>query len=260
MPVTITTYNVLATGYIRPEWYPHTPPELLTPAVRLPLLTSHIASLASDIFCLQEVDALTFQAIDRELSPDGYTGIWTQKGQGKPDGCAAFVCTAAVSLVDIQPILYADAFEDQPESGHVAQVLHLLIDGFRLGVANTHLKWDAGSAPLERRYGQRQVEILLEALAERADTADTWILCGDLNATPDNLIIRTLQHAGFTATHAAPTGNQNGWLKQLDYLFYKGALHAKPEPLPEITATTPLPGPDQPSDHLAMTARFTPLP
>src|SRR5262249_45986520 len=51
------TYNVLATAYIKPEWYAGVPPELLKPSWRVPALVRQVESLDADLLCLQEVEA-----------------------------------------------------------------------------------------------------------------------------------------------------------------------------------------------------------
>jgi len=45
---TIATYNVLANAYIRPAWYPRTPPGMLVAAYRGPALVRHILGLVAD--------------------------------------------------------------------------------------------------------------------------------------------------------------------------------------------------------------------
>lgn len=88
MSFTVATYNILANAYIRPAWYPHTPPEMLVAAQRGPALVRHIIGLAADILCLQEVEDGMFTALEEGLRPCGYTGHLTKKARGKPDGCA----------------------------------------------------------------------------------------------------------------------------------------------------------------------------
>lgn len=46
---TVATYNVLATAYIRPEWYPFSPKALLDPFHRIPALVEHLVRLRADI-------------------------------------------------------------------------------------------------------------------------------------------------------------------------------------------------------------------
>lgn len=56
MPFTVATYNVLASAYIKPEWYAGVPAHLLDPAWRVPAVARSVAALDADLVCLQEVD------------------------------------------------------------------------------------------------------------------------------------------------------------------------------------------------------------
>ena len=259
MTFAVATYNVLATAYIRPAWYPFTPTDVLDPRHRIPALVQHLASLRADVLCLQEVEDETFAALDRHLSSLGYHGELVKKGGGKPDGCAAFVQTQVFHLLRSSRLDYHET-AGEPPSGHVAQLLVLGTERSRLVIANTHLKWDPPATPLDRQYGYRQIRQLLAARTAEDLEASAWIICGDLNATPDSAVLQTLSAAGFRFTHAAmidaATCNSNHRAKMIDFLLHDGALGADPIPLIPLLDTTPMPGPAQPSDHLAVMARF----
>lgn len=260
MTFTVATYNVLASAYIRPQRYPFTPEELLDPRRRIPALAEHLATLNADIYCLQEVEDETFAAIDRQLSPLGYHGELAMKGGGKPDGCATFFRTDAFALREILRIDYLDGIDGQAHSGHVAQVVFLKQAHRTLGIANTHLKWDPSGTQDEQQYGYRQIIQLLGECETCAPAGTAWIICGDLNAAPDSDVVVALRKAGFEFTHhacrGAYTSNANGKAKTIDYLFHNAALRARPVALPVVEDRTPLPGPGQPSDHVAVIAQF----
>lgn len=260
MAFTVASYNVLATGYIRPRFYPQTPAALLAPAWRLPALARHVATLDADVLCLQEVDAGIFAAVEAALAPRGYDGHYARKDSDKPDGCAAFLRRDSAELVDTSRLAFADGHGGEAASGHIAQVIRLAIDGRRLGIANTHLKWSRSDIPPHEQPPMRQVaELLRLTAAER--NCDGWILCGDFNMTPETAVIAAVRQAGFIAAHhgLAPghTCNPNGRAKTIDYLFHSPDLHATPAALPVIDDATPLPSPEQPSDHLALLASFS---
>lgn len=260
MPIVAATYNVLASAYIKPEWYPFTPPELLDSKHRLAALTKRLIELEADLLCLQEVDRETFDVVRRSLTQLGYAGALAMKGQGRPDGCSIFVRATALTLHRTRRFEYDDVVGGRPASGHVAQLAVLDLGGRRLGVANTHLKWDPPTAARETRYGYRQMAQLLEAREKLAPECDGWVVCGDLNATSDSDVVAALLRAGFRPTHngsaGAATCNSNGQAKMIDFLFYDQALAAEPLVLPRVEDDTPLPGPDQPSDHVAVVARL----
>jgi endonuclease/exonuclease/phosphatase family metal-dependent hydrolase len=260
MSFTLATYNVLATAYIKPAWYPSTPPELLDPRQRVPALVEHLVSLRADVLCLQEVEAEVYAAIARRLSPLGYAGAWAQKGHAKPDGCATFVLTRALAPVRVVRLEYQDADPGRPNSGHVAQITVVKDGTYILGIANTHLKWDPPRTPPDQHLGLRQVRQLLRERGRLAPECSGWVVCGDLNVTADSDVVAALRDAGFAFSHAGDprmaTCNPNRRAKMIDYIFHDRALRAEPVLLPPVGDDTPLPGPGQPSDHVAVPARL----
>lgn len=259
MEFTATTYNVLASAYVRQRYFPDTPPELLDTARRRLAIARHVARLDSDVICMQEIEAETFEAIEREVAASGYTGSLVLKGGGKPDGCAIFVRSSAFELARVTRLQYDDAAPGMPESGHIAQIAVLRRSPIVLGIANTHLKWHPPDSPPEKRYGLREMRQLLDARSEHAPECQGWIVCGDLNVTSDDEVVQELARAGFASSHIALGGatcNPNRRAKMIDYLFHDASLASTAVPLPAVMDTTPLPGPDQPSDHVAVTARL----
>jgi mRNA deadenylase 3'-5' endonuclease subunit Ccr4 len=260
MDFTVATYNVLATAYVKPEWYPLSPRELLDPLHRIPALVEHLAQLRADIFCLQEVEEVTYTAIAQRLSALGYGGTLARKGDDKPDGCATFFRTQAFEPVRVARVEYQDASAGQSPSGHIAQLLVLKAGQRFLGVANTHLKWDPPNVPREQQYGYRQMRQLLKERSLQAPECSSWVLCGDLNVTEDSDVVALLRESGFAFSHAgcsrAATCNSNRRAKMIDFVFHDRALRAEPAALPVVDDHTPLPGPAQPSDHVAVLARL----
>jgi protein angel len=260
LPFTLLTCNVLADGYIRREWYPHTPDEWLEPGVRHPALAERLAAQEAGIICLQEVEAPLYATLTTRLQRDGYAGSRLPKGGNKPDGCATFWHPDEFTLLAEQRLAYADGGAGRTASGHVAQLTVLGNGGRRLGVANTHLKWDAPDTAAAQQYGLAQISQLLAACAATAPACAAWIICGDFNVTPDSPLLGVLRDAGFTHAHQAHPGAHtaapNRAPRVIDYLFHGAALSAAPVLPPVIDEQTPLPGPDHPSDHLALAARF----
>jgi endonuclease/exonuclease/phosphatase family metal-dependent hydrolase len=204
-----------------------------------------------------------FALLQRQLASAGYTGTLARKGGNKPDGCATF-WRGGMTLDSQERLEYHDAAPGRAASGHIAQIT-LLRDGAHcLGIANTHLKWDVPKAAPDAQYGPAQIGELLAAIGtlDRNHTApcDAWIICGDFNVTPDSPLIAALGSAGYTYAHAAHpqayTAAPNRAPRVIDYLFHSAALAATPQLPPPISGDTPLPGPDHPSDHLALAARF----
>jgi mRNA deadenylase 3'-5' endonuclease subunit Ccr4 len=260
MSFTVASYNILADSYINPAWYPGVSESMLDPHLRRPALYRHIAELDADFVCLQEVEADVFGELTEYLGPLGYRGENAPKGQRKPDGCAAFYKPAVFTLRSAQRVPYNDGTSAQLASGHVALFLLLERLGRSVGIATTHLKWEAANTPPEQRWGYRQMGMLLEERSRVAPDCATWILCGDFNATIDSPTLRRATQAGFLDAYRTcgfmDTCNSNQSAKRIDFLLHTPDLTAAPMPLPSITDTTPLPSKVAPSDHLPIVAEF----
>jgi mRNA deadenylase 3'-5' endonuclease subunit Ccr4 len=260
-PVTFSlcSWNILAISYIRPEYYPNTPPASLGTQWRVPALARQAAALGVDILCTQEAEPETFVVIENRLKGLGYSGSLQMKGRRKPDGCATFWRTNRCRLVNEHRKFYSDG-AGGPNTGNIAQVLAFEVSGVRLDLVNTHLKWDPPGTPLDRSLGYRQVSQAVAALPPRTPSG-IQIICGDLNVTPDSPVVELLSDAGFDYTHRPGPGvftcNTGREPKLIDYIFFRGPLHAAPVTLPTIDGDTPLPSPEQASDHLPLIANFT---
>ncbi len=256
---TVATWNILATAYIRPEFYPNTPRQVLEPAWRIPALVTYAQGLDVDVLCLQEVEPDVFAAFDAGFDSLGYRGTYARKGQNRPDGCATFFRRDRFTLETDRRIEFDDGAGHAP-SGHIAQFLQLNQAGKRLDLVNTHLKWDPPGTPRERQWGFRQISQILEALRVEASPRAGQIVCGDFNVLPRSEVVEALLAAGFNYAHrdcpGVRTCNSNGDPKLIDYLFHGNSLRPKPlVPVP-IDARTPLPSPEQPSDHLPLIADY----
>ena len=259
MAFTLATWNILATSYIRPEFYPGSPRHVLDPACRVPELVRQAIALDTDILCLQEVEVSVFAALQKGLAGSGYSGTHALKGANRPDGCATFFRGSRFTLAHTQRIAFADG-DGRANSGHIAQLLLLDREGKRLAVLNTHLKWDPPDTPRERQWGYRQIVQSIEALRTDAGPSAGQIVCGDFNVTPQSDVVEALLSAGFDYAHrhcgVIVTCNSNGQPKLIDYLFHSQSLRAQPVIPALIDARTILPSSEQPSDHLPLAAQF----
>lgn len=258
--LTVATYNVLATAYISSGMFPHALQELLEPRYRLPAVAAHVARLDADVICLQEVEQDMYANVEHCLSPLGYSGTLTKKGGGKPDGCTVFVRTSICTLIKVVRVDYDDALPGQSRSGHIAQLAVVKYAGRLLGIANTHLKWDRSGTPADIRHGTRQIQQLLDVRSVLAPECAGWIICGDFNVTSEDAVINCLRRDGLNFSHAdfpgAATCNANRRARMIDYLFHDTSLLSSPIAPSPVCDDTPLPGPDQPSDHVALMAQF----
>jgi endonuclease/exonuclease/phosphatase family metal-dependent hydrolase len=220
----------------------------------------HVVALATDVVCLQEVEEETFAVLQQGLGPADYTGHFARKGGGKPDGCATFVRHSVLTLRRAHQLRYTDGAGTERDSGHLALVVLLAYRGRALGIVNTHLQWDPPDRPRDQQRGYRQISQLLQERYRLDPMCEAWIICGDLNVTPESHVVTGLREAGFDYAHrtsgATYTCNANARARMIDYVFHTEALRAQPVAVPVIDDQTPLPSSDQPSDHLALMGHF----
>lgn len=259
MSFRVVTYNILATCYINPNWYPGVPARLLDPAVRVPALVRHVARLGADVLCLQEVEHDVFRDLSGALAQQGLQGTYEPKGRDRPDGCATFFRPARFELIRTQRLDYHDdARERGVHSGHIALLLALRHENHVLGVANTHVRWDRPGTPREQQIGYREVAELVETCKQFEAPCRGWLICGDFNSTEDSSSVARLREAGFLPCHSAALGARsnvaNGRAALIDYIFHTSALHALAIAPPEVADDTRLPSEDQPSDHVPLQA------
>lgn len=260
MSFVVCSYNILANAYIEPRFFPHVALEHLQPEWRLGALADAIERQAAQILCLQEVEDESFALLDRRLAKLGYAGEYLRKAGDRRDGCATFFDRSLFTLRDVRRLTYDDATADRAATGNVALLLQLAHGARTIGIANTHLKWQAPTTPPEQRLGLRQARQLVSEIAVTAGANDAWIACGDFNAASQTPTLEVFHAAGFVDPYAAHseafTCNSNEVTKRIDYLLHRGALTATPHAVPPIHATTPLPSLEHPSDHLAISATF----
>jgi mRNA deadenylase 3'-5' endonuclease subunit Ccr4 len=253
-PLLISSYNILATAYIRSEFYPYVNPEHLKWENRRAPLLHKIAGLEADILCLQEVEKPFYSLLEAYLRKQGYAGVYAQKN-GKPDGCATLFKTEKLNLADVKTLFYKDGQGGQ-DSGHLALITTFETTMSSLHIANTHLKWDRTNNSGEAHWGWRQLQ---ELLGSGITKNRAWILCGDFNVLPESFLVQELLARGFKDAYqeqSQPTSNSNSQAKRIDYLFYTDHFIATPQTIPAIDDTTPLPSEMQPSDHLAILTIF----
>lgn len=241
--IRVVSWNVLADAYVRREYYPHTPPEVLDRARRRRAVAERIASLAdADVICLQEIDSALF-ALAEEKLPGSSGRLFRKRGRG--EGCAIFVRHALTTEPDWKELVFSD------RSGHIA--LGCTFAG--ISVVNTHLKWEPEGTPAESHRGRVQLAEILDAW-----TTSSRIVCGDFNAEPESDVLELARSRGLVDAYAslpdAYTCNANGKRKRIDFILCTSDFVPSPSPLPAIDDDTPLPSDVEPSDHIAIEARL----
>ncbi len=256
----MTTYNVLAQSYVRPDRYRLSPAKALDVHWRRDAVADHVASLGGDLICLQEVEPDGFEVIARRTKDLGYEDHFLSKGRGRPDGCATFFDPTVLEPKSVVEHHYRDGRGAEPDSGHVAEIFVFELERHTLAVANTHLRWDPPDTPIRNQLGYRQVLELLDTLEALDATIDATIVCGDFNAEPDSDVVTLLENRGFRSSHSetqgASTSNAGGRAKTIDYMFHTTALESAPIELPLIEDDTAMPSDEYQSDHLPVQSRF----
>lgn len=249
----LATYNILANAYIRPAWYPRTDAGIFVVAQRRNALLQRIIGFGAAVVCLQEVEPDACSFLQAALAEHGYNGSYAQKHELRPDGCATFVRSSALSLRASDVLYYHDTAVGSADSGHLALIVECEYQDRRLGIVNTHLRWDKPNMRGQQHIGYRQIMELLDVYLPARQRVDGWLICGDFNVEPESDVISALQHHGFVDA-GRDTGfytcNSNAVAKRIDYIFHSRQLNVQLLPQRTIDDLTPLPSADEPSDHL----------
>jgi mRNA deadenylase 3'-5' endonuclease subunit Ccr4 len=256
----VATYNLLATAYAQRAWYRRTPALVLDPAWRVPALVQQVSKLEADILCLQEVEPETFVALRTFLGERGYEAHYARKLAGRPEGCAILFRREAFEAHSVRSMAYADG-AGMADSGYIALVARLSSRSGVLGLINTHLVWDPPDTAREAQRGLRQAQQLVSEYENVSAQARGWIIAGDVNAEPGSEIVSVITRAGLDYAHRelpdVATCNVGAKARLIDYLFHSPTLLADPiAPSPRIDDSTIMPSAEQPSDHIAIRARF----
>jgi endonuclease/exonuclease/phosphatase family metal-dependent hydrolase len=255
----IASWNILADAYFKPARYPRVESAWFDPAWRRTRIARRIEELEVDAVCLQEVEPETFALLASQLQSHGFDAHFATRTR-QPDGCATFVHGAGWQIDSAHTCAYRDQDPLQPDatdSGHIAQLLYVRHDRRRLCLINTHVRWDAPQRRGSDHVGVRQMRELGALLRANADTVDAFVVCGDFNAEPDSDVLQVLTAALLRdagAMASAPTFNATGAARRIDYVLHSRALDCVDCITPAIDASTPLPGTDEPSDHVPVSA------
>src|SRR5262245_38431708 len=259
MRFTVASYNVLAQAYAHPKRYPGVPAASLERAARTASLLRRIEGLNADLLCLQEVEQECFDLLQDGLREAGYVGAWAQKRLGKPDGCATLWRSGRFVREGEHRVFFQDGLAGGPASGHVALAMILSDAGRRLGVVNTHLKWDDPKRPAEQRWCYRQAKELLAWTRDLRPAPEAWILCGDLNVAPGDDVLSLLRQGlldAFEGQDGAHTCLASGHTAKIDHILHSAALRARPKPPPPLDGISALPSAEEPSDHVPLEAEL----
>jgi endonuclease/exonuclease/phosphatase family metal-dependent hydrolase len=259
--IELVSWNILADGYIRPKFYPHTDAAWLKAELRHPQLIAALIAQDADLYCLQEVEQALFDEIRAALEPLGYHAHLALK-PGRAEGSALITRASALEVTRTHALAY-----DATSKGHRALALIAAIQpasGQPFVIVSTHLAWAHRSTPPAEHPGCLQLAQLLDArdAQEVMPAGLPWIICGDLNDEPGGPVLAIAKERGMGMPCAQQrpwhTVNINARLAKLDYALAEPHAPAMtPHQLPALTKTTPMPGPDHASDHLPLRMRLS---
>lgn len=254
----LTSYNILADAYASKRLFPAIEPAVLSWRRRAPAIVERVAQLEPDVVCLQEVQASHWPELQSVFEQRGWHGTFAQKRQSRLDGCAILSCRdGALRLVEMDTLYFEDGEHGAEASGHLAMISAFDTPAGLVRIANTHLRWQAGTTQPEEHIGYRQAVQLLEICSGPGSNALATIICGDFNVSPENPVVQLFGDRGFVDAYGLSpqaTCNPNGRAKRIDYIFATRGLTLRAEPLPELADDTPMPNSKEPSDHLPLTA------
>ncbi|CAG59995.1 uncharacterized protein GVI51_H05995 [Nakaseomyces glabratus] len=208
---TMLSYNTLCQHYATPKMYRYTPSWALSWDYRREKLKEQILNFNTDIICLQEVEAKTFEDFWQPLlEKHGYTGLFHAKTRAKTmqskdskkvDGCCAFYKTSKFKMLFKECVDFSglwmkhkkfqrteDYLNRAMNKDNVAIVMKLqhIQSGEIMWLVTTHLHWD----PKFNDVKTFQVGVLLDhmetLLKEQNPKQDVkkypLVICGDLNS------------------------------------------------------------------------------
>jgi mRNA deadenylase 3'-5' endonuclease subunit Ccr4 len=256
MTFSMVSWNILADAYVKPERYPLSPPDALDPARRRAVLLASIVELDADVYCLQEVERPSFDAIAARLG-EGYDGAFACK-RGKPDGSALLVRRGTFELARTETLHFA-----QVERGYNQLALfgHLRCAEGELAVVSTHLPWQGRSVPRHEHLGRLQFLEVLAHLPRFAPNVAATI-AGDFNALSQSPVLDAAMERDWRLSCRAQrpwdTVSIGGRCRKLDYILYKpGQLTPRPGKLPKLRSDTAMPSAVYASDHLPVRVEFS---
>jgi endonuclease/exonuclease/phosphatase family metal-dependent hydrolase len=194
MDVGVVSWNVLADVYLEHDRYPDMPAKLRRPEVRWPVVAAIVLAMARDIVALQEAEVALAGALGSALGAE-WDIRWCPRGSSRVDGCLTAIHRRWTVVDEIRL-----PYRHGSQSGHVAHLLTIDRAGFRMTVANTHLKWSPPGATAEVHRGKQQMSELLGSLERSASAA---VIAGDLNDEPGGPVRQMLLDAGWAELQGA---------------------------------------------------------
>lgn len=232
-PFRLLSWNLLADVHITDAWYPRVRDADLRGPLRRERVLTRLTEIDADVMALQEVDPELLPAL-RDRFPDHGLAFASRAGEG-----LAVLVRGQAPWSRVVPM-----------PGQTTRAMLVRLPG-GMELANVHLKWTGDPRPGQARPGVAQMQAVLDY---RPD-----LIVGDMNAFPTWPERTLAQEQGWREVGPeGPTCNVHARLQPLDAVLVRGDWEARAEPLPDLTALTPMPSAAHPSDHLPLVVTLTP--
>lgn len=245
---TLLSYNTLCQHYATPKMYKYTTKHDLMWSHRLEVLKQQIESYQTDIICLQEVEAKTYEDVwEPLLASKGYKGIFFAKGRArtsaqkdakKVDGCCVFYKVDEFELLYHKECEFSaiwmqnpnfskteDFFSRAISKDNVVIYTHFLHKrtNRRVWVCTTHLHWD----PKFNDVKAFQVGVLLHHLntlihskpyeGKHGNHEASVVVCGDFNSQRDSAVYEMFHEGSVSREHLDVKDRDYGYLTETNF-------------------------------------------
>jgi mRNA deadenylase 3'-5' endonuclease subunit Ccr4 len=238
--VKVISYNILASQYIKKEYYPGSNLEFLNNDIyRKELLTKYITSFNPDIICIQEYEK---PYIEDALTKKGYKSFVYPKNQV---GLAIFY-NNKIDVID-------NSLINLGNNKFALKTIFKIADKV-FNIINIKIKWVPENLQQTKYLGYFQIERLLENQKSK-----NTIICGDFNTTNSGIIYQLFsnkQYKDIFALEAYNTVKANGKANRIDFCFTTSDATFRTTAIKGLSDTDIVPSELIPSDHLPLVFTF----
>jgi len=218
--LSVMQWNILAQTLAKHGEFQFATEEMLAWENRRQLIIKELLQHRPDVICLEEVDC--FHWIRDQLQSVGYQGCFVPKPKSPclkfednigPDGNAVFTKQFGSPCNIYHKVL---CLEDGTETNSTVMIYETKgkFAGQVVFILSTHLKASSAGLDVRRQQAQHLVRIIEELRSSNANSS--VILCGDLNADPDEPAIQILKNSGLKSAYEASGGSDAGRYQGFD--------------------------------------------
>mmetsp|Transcript_112929 Transcript_112929/g.319506 ORF Transcript_112929/g.319506 Transcript_112929/m.319506 type:complete len:440 (-) Transcript_112929:26-1345(-) len=198
--VSVVSWNMLLKGFEHKPYYPGVPPAFRAWAWRREQVKDVLLGLSADIFCMQEVEAATFEAEFGDLLSEAGYG-WVEP---KDDSKGKFPEMAKCAI-----FYKADRFEkvwQEHRSRVVLAAFRHRPSGRPVYVASGHLEGAPWQVVARFTQARKALDSIKRQMAKDkvVPVSCAFIFAGDFNETEDSAVCHCLREGGLARGYRAP--------------------------------------------------------